>query len=150
MPIFEAVVGGEGALEPGSVPFLEVPADVVSSLGGGKRPKVSVTVNGHTFRSTVAVYSGRFYLPLNRENRSAARVDLGDRVRVALEPDTAPREVVIPERLAAALRARPGAREAFDGLAYTLRKEHAESVSSAKQAETADRRIRKILDRLPG
>ena len=34
----------------------EVPAEVVASLGKGKRPPVVVTVNGYTYRNTVAYF----------------------------------------------------------------------------------------------
>jgi hypothetical protein len=58
----------------------EVPGRVVDELGAGKRPAVQVTVNGHRFRSTVAVMGGRFLLPLNAQNRAAAGVAAGDDV----------------------------------------------------------------------
>jgi hypothetical protein len=50
----------------------EVPDEIVSALGKGKRPPVHVTIGGHTYRSTVAVMDGRSMLPLSAENRSAA------------------------------------------------------------------------------
>jgi hypothetical protein len=142
---FTTRVGGEGPLGPDSPPFLEVPAEVVDRLGPGKRPKVSVTVKGHTFRSTVAVYGGQFYLPLNKENRAAAGAELGELVEVSLEPDSAPREVVLPPDLEAALARAPRARAAFDRLSYSIRKAHAEAIGSAKREETRRRRLEKML-----
>ena len=94
----------------------EVPGRVVDELGAGKRPAVQVTVNGHRFRSTVAVMGGRFLLPLNAQNRAAAGVAAGDEVTVDIELDTAPRVVEVPADLAAALDAAPAARARFDGL----------------------------------
>jgi hypothetical protein len=34
---------------------LEVPPEAVEALGGGKRPRVTITVNGHSWRSRVAI-----------------------------------------------------------------------------------------------
>jgi hypothetical protein len=128
----------------------EVPPQVVEGLGGGRRPAVAVTINGHTYRSTVAVMGGRFLLPLSAENRSGAGVAAGDEVDVDIELDAAPREVAVPDDLVAALAA-AGARARFDALSFTYRKEHARSVEDAKTPETRQRRIAKIVAALaPG
>ncbi len=76
---------------------VEVPADVVERLGGGRRPAVRVSVNGYTYASTVGVMGGRSMLPLSAENRAAAGVSAGDEVEVELVADTSPREVELPE-----------------------------------------------------
>jgi hypothetical protein len=124
---------------------LVVPDDVVDSLRAGKRPPVTVTLGGHTYRSTIARRDGRYLLPLSAENRAAAGVAAGDRVEVEIELDTAPRTVEIPADLAAALDADPGVREHFDALPYTHRKEHVRAVESAKGAETRQRRVAGVL-----
>ena len=67
------------------------------------------TVNGYTWRTSVTRMRGEFLLGLNREVREAAGVAAGDEVEVAVELDTAPREVDVPPALAAALRADPQA-----------------------------------------
>ena len=61
---------------------MEVPAKVVDILGAGKRPPVRVTINGYTYRNTVAVYGGRFLLGVSAQNREGARVAAGDVVDV--------------------------------------------------------------------
>lgn len=125
-----------------------VPADVVGALGTGKKPRVLVTIGGHTYHSTVAVYGGVFMLPLSAANRNAAGVAADDEVEVSLRLDTGERTVAVPGDLATALDAHPGARAAFDRLSYTKRRERAESVESAKRADTRDRRIAKIVEEL--
>jgi hypothetical protein len=127
---------------------IQVPAEIVEAFGQGKRPKVKVTINGHTYRSTVAVYGGQFLLPLSKENREAAGVQGGQQVEVTLELDTAPRTVEVPADLAKALKAKPGAMQAFEALSYSARKEHVRQVESAKAAETRQRRIDKIVGQL--
>jgi hypothetical protein len=51
-----------------------VPVEVVESLGSSKRPAVRVTINGHTYRSSVAVMGGVFMLGVSAENRAGAGV----------------------------------------------------------------------------
>lgn len=128
---------------------IPVPADAVAGLGKGKRPPVKVTVNGFTYRSTVAAYGDVFLLPLSQERRSAAGVEAGDEVEITLELDTEPRTVDVPDDLAAALET-AGAREAFDKLAPSRRKEHVRQVETAKAEETRSRRIARIVEQLRG
>ena len=124
---------------------IEVPPEVVERLGSGKRPKVAVTVKGHTYRSTVGVMGGKYLVPVAAQAREAAGIAPGDRIAVTLELDTAPRTVDVPADLAKALgRLRP----AFDALSYTNRKEIVRLVEEAKTDETRQRRIAKAVARL--
>ena len=127
---------------------LPVPPAVIAELNSGKRPKVTVSLNGHTYRSTVAAYGDVFMLPLSAENRTAAGVKAGDMVEVTLELDLAPRTVEVPADLVAALAAEPGATEAFEALSYSMRKESVRQVESAKAQETRERRIAAIVAKL--
>ncbi len=145
MATFNTVVQQEEGMNATGLP---VPAEVVAGLGTGKRPKVAVTLNGYTYRSTVAAYGDVFMLPLSAEHRTAAGVKAGDPVEVTLELDVAPRIVEIPADLAAALAEKPGATEAFDALSYTLRKESVRQVESAKAQETRERRIAGIVSKI--
>jgi len=123
-----------------------VPTEVVEALGQGKkRPPVVVTVNGYTYRSTVAAYGDVFMLPLAAEHRTAAGVTAGDEIDVDLELDTAPREVDVPADFAAALDADPAARLTFDALSNSNKKWHTLNVEGAKSEETRRRRIEKSI-----
>ena len=124
---------------------IQVPDEVIEALGSGKRPAVKVTVNGYTYRSTVAVLGGVYMVGLSAQHRAAAGVAGGDEVDVDLELDTAPREVAVPADLAAALDAEPAARRAFDGLSYSNKSWHALQVDGAKTEETRQRRIAKSV-----
>jgi len=126
----------------------EVPADVVDALGAGKRPPVRVTINGHTYRNTVAVMGGVYMLGVSAENRAAAGVKGGDELDVDLELDTAPREITVPDDLNAALDLVPQARETFDRLSYSNKSWHVLQVTGAKTEETRARRIAKSIDAL--
>ncbi len=123
---------------------ISVPAEAIAALGGKKKPPVIVTVNGFTYRSTVAAYGDVYLIPLSQERRAAAGIAGGDVVEITLELDTEPRTVEVPDDLAAALD-KGGVRAAFDALAYSKRKEHVRQVESAKAQETRERRIAKIV-----
>ena len=121
----------------------------VAAVGeGAKRFAVVATVNGYTWRTSVMRMDGEFVLGLNRAAREGARAEAGDTVEVELTLDTAPREVAVPEDLAAALAGDPEARAAFDALSYTRRKEYALSLEEAKRPETRKRRLTRVLDQL--
>ena len=127
---------------------IEVPEDVVAALASGNRPPVTVTVGGHTYRTTVARMGGRFLVPLSAENRTAAGVAAGDQVDVDIQPDSGPREVAVPDDLTAALARDETARAYFDGLSYTHRKEWVRWIEEAKKAETRATRLAKTVESL--
>ena len=127
---------------------IEVPPEVVEALGQGKRPPVTVTINGFTYRSTVAVMGGAYMVGVSAENRAGAGVKGGDEVDVDMELDTAPREVAVPPELAAALDAEPEARATFDKLSNSNKSWHVLQVTGAKTDETRDRRIAKSIEAL--
>lgn len=127
---------------------IQVPDEVVGALGSGKRPAVKVTVNGYSYRSTVASMGGVFMISLSAEHRAGAGVGGGDEVEVDLELDSAPREVTVPPELAAALDAEPAARATFDGLSYSNKSWHVLQVTGAKTEETRQRRIARSVEAL--
>jgi len=129
---------------------IEVPPEVIEALGAGRKPPVNVTVNGYSYRSTVAVMGGRYMISFSSDKRAATGIQGGDPITVDLEVDTAPRTVEVPDDLAAALTAASGALEAFDALAPSARKAHVANVESAKTPDTRERRIAAIVTRLGG
>lgn len=141
MPKFKAIVLQAKDM---NATAIVVSAEIVEKLGAGKKPKVSVALNGYTYRSTIAVMGGKFMLPLAREHRAAAGVQGGDKVEVSLELDTAPREVEVPKDFAAALK-KAGLMKTFAALAYTHRKDHVHAIEEAKAPETRLRRIAKAI-----
>ena len=124
---------------------IRIPDEVVEALGSGRRPPVRVTIRGYTYRNTVAVMGGEYWIGVSAEHRAAAGVAGGDEVEVELELDTAPREVEVPADFAAALDAEPAARRTFDALSYSNRSWHVLSVTGAKTEETRQRRIAKSV-----
>ena len=127
---------------------IQVPDEVIEKLGSGRRPAVAVTINGFTYRSTVAVMDGVYMVGVNADNRAGAGVAGGDEVDVDIELDTAPREISVPAELAKALESEPKAKASFDALSYTNKSWHVYQVTGAKTDETRQRRIAKSIEML--
>ncbi|MBI1280797.1 MAG: DUF1905 domain-containing protein [Anaerolineaceae bacterium] len=144
MPTFHTTILSSG----GTTAGIKIPPEVVESLNAGKKPAVKVTINGKSYRSTVAVMGGAYMVGVSAENRAIVGVKAGDEVDVTLDLDTEPRVYDLPEDLAAALAAKPGATEAFHASAPSKRKEFVRQVNDAKTQETRERRIAKIVEQL--
>jgi len=141
---FITKIQGEGSR---NVTGIVVPPRVVEALGQGKRPPVKVTLNGYTYRSTVASMGGKFMISLSAEHRERAGARAGEKVEVQLELDTEPRTSPLPDDLKAAL-VRARLLEAFEQAAPSRRKEFVRQVESAKAPETRTRRIGKVIEAL--
>ena len=141
---FRAVLELDGRTAPG----ITVPAAVLDGLGSGKRPAVRVTINGHSYASTIGTMGGVPKIPVSAAHRKAAGITAGDTVDVTVEPDTSPRSVTIPSDLAAALDRDRGARAFFDTLTASQQKGFVTPIEQAKTADTRDRRIEKAVTAL--
>ncbi|MDR6438251.1 hypothetical protein J2790_003412 [Paenarthrobacter nicotinovorans] len=124
---------------------IEVPPEVVDALGAGKRPPVVVTINGKSYRSSIAVMAGKYMVGVSSANRELTGVAAGDTVGVGLEVDTEPRVVEVPDDLAAALDAEPEAKAFYGTLNYSAQRRYVEPIADAKTEETRARRIAKVV-----
>ncbi|MFB8003390.1 YdeI/OmpD-associated family protein [Nocardia sp. NPDC056000] len=122
-----------------------VPPEIVEALGGGKRPKVRVTIGDTTFRNSVAPMNGVYMLGLNADVRQQTGIAADDVIEIDLQLDTEPRVVEVPDDFAAALNREPRAAAAFDQLSYSNRRAHVLSIEGAKTAATRERRIAKSI-----
>lgn len=112
------------------------------------RPLVVATINGHSWRSRVALMRGLCLLGISAANRAACGVAAGDVVEVELVLDTEPREVDEPADLALALAADAQARAAFDRLPFGLKRKHVAAIEAASKPEVRQRRIAKLVETL--
>ena len=126
---------------------IQVPEETLEALGAGRRPAVTATVNGYSYRTTIGYMDGNPMLSFSAEHRDASGIQAGDAVEVEIALDTAPRTVGVPEDLAAALKA-AGATAAYEASAPSMKKEYVRQVESAKAQETRERRIQKIVNTL--
>jgi Bacteriocin-protection, YdeI or OmpD-Associated/Domain of unknown function (DUF1905) len=125
----------------GSMCYIPVPFDPAPVFGRVRAP-VKVTLNGYTYRSTIAAMGGGMHLiPLRKSNREAAGLEGNETLSVTLALDTEKREIKPPADLAKALRAAPPAWDRWNELSYSHQREYAESVEDAKKPETRARRI---------
>ncbi|KAB2662688.1 DUF1905 domain-containing protein [Brucella tritici] len=134
----------------GNATGVEVPDNVMQVLGPAGRPPVTITINGHTWRSRVAAMRGQRLIGISAANRAAARISEGDIVEIDVELDEAPREVAEPADLADALNDCPQARASFDRLPFGLRQKHVRTIEEAKSADVRKRRIGKLIATLEG
>lgn len=124
---------------------MAIPEDVVLALGKGKRPPVNVTINGYTYRSTVAPMGGRYLIGVSAANRAAAGVNGGETHEIELTLDSAPRVVELPADFAAALAADPAAKATFEALSPSNKGYHTALIADAKTDETRARRIERSI-----
>jgi len=129
---------------------IHVPDEVVAALGAGKRPPVLVTINGYSYRNTIAVMGGVSMVGVSAEHREKARVAGGDEVAVDIELDTQPREAALPDDFRQLLEREPAAKQSFESLSYSRKQALVLPIDQAKTPETRQRRIEKALIALRG
>jgi hypothetical protein len=150
-------IGETMAAKPGSVSFdttvtatgnntgIVVPDEVLEQLAAGRRPPVLVSLNGYEYRNTVGVMNGKAMISVSAAVRTATGLQGGDPVQVMLTVADRPREVVIPDDFAVALAADEQAGAFFGTLSNSLQRYHVDSITSAKSADTRQRRIDKAI-----
>lgn len=128
----------------GSACFIPLPFDPKAVFGKVRAP-VKVTLNGYTYRSTIAAMGGPPCIALRRSNREAAGLEGGETLEVRLDLDTEQREVTPPADFLRALKATPGASNRWRALSYSHQREHVEAIEEAKKPETRARRIENAI-----
>lgn len=124
-----------------------IPDDVCTELRGSPgraRIPVQATFDGVPYQGSVVSMGGAMVLGIQNGILAAIGKTIGDVVTVTIERDVAERTVEVPADLAKALRA-AGAREAFDALSYTARKEHVRGIEEAKKPETRATRVERAV-----
>jgi Bacteriocin-protection, YdeI or OmpD-Associated/Domain of unknown function (DUF1905) len=129
----------------GNYTGIVVPEAMIEQLGAGRRPTVVVNVNGYEYRSTVGVMGGRHMISISAAIRGDTGLTVGDPIHVVLTLAASPREVTVPDDLAAALSADPTAGAFFAKLSNSLQRYHVDNISAARTTETRQRRIDKAI-----
>jgi hypothetical protein len=136
---FDATLDLDGKTATG----ITVPAEIVTTLDAGKRPSVQVTINGHSFSTTIGSVKGVFKIPVSAERRELIHAAAGDSLRVSVVLAAAPGQVAVPQDLADALASDPGTEEFFAGLTPSQKKGFIAPIEDAKTADTRARRVEK-------
>ena len=127
---------------------IEVPEDILTALGRGRRVKVVATVNGYSYRTSVAPAYGKILMPFSSEHRAASGLSGGEAIEVEIIPDDAPREVEVPADLATALADAPDAAAFLAGLSHTHQLAYVLWIEDAKKPETRSARVAKAVEML--
>jgi uncharacterized protein YdeI (YjbR/CyaY-like superfamily) len=132
----------------GNATAVEIPDEQMQSLSPEPRPPVTITINGHSWRSRVAIMNGRRLVGISAAHRIAAGIAEGEEIDIDVALDTAPREVELPDDLSSALDGNPPARAAFDKLPFGLKGKHVRDIEAARTPEVRARRIGKLVEAL--
>ncbi|MEP7279553.1 MAG: YdeI/OmpD-associated family protein [Bacteroidota bacterium] len=135
-------------LQSGNNTGIEVPEKIIAQLGAGKKPSVVITLNGYTYRNTVAVMGGKYLVSLSKVNRTNAGVKGGDTLEINLDLDTAPRLVELPPDFEKIIGKNKPAGIAYGKLSPSRKKAMVLSITDAKTKETRAKRIEKALAEL--
>jgi hypothetical protein len=124
---------------------MNAPFDVQETFGTKARVPVRGTINGFPFRSSLMPMGGCHGMAVNRAMREGAKVHAGDVVDVVLQKDSEERAVEAPTELKKELAKNKKAQERWEKLSFTHKKEMAHSITGAKQEETKQRRLAKVM-----
>lgn len=126
--------------------YVLVPPDVMDSFSGRVRVRIRATINGVTWRTTIADMGNGPMVGVTAATRTAAGIERGDRVTLTIALDTEEGIVDVPADFARAMT--KGQRSAYDTMSYTLRKEYVQWIEGAKKPETRLRRIAQACTKL--
>jgi hypothetical protein len=144
---FSATLTGRGPN--GAWTFLPIPFDVNATFGAKGRVPVTGTINGFPFRTSIMPQGdGTHAMPVDKALQRGAAAGAGDVVEVVIARDAGERVVAVPPELTDALAGDPAARDAFERMAYSHRKEYADWIAGAKKSETRVARAVKAVEML--
>jgi hypothetical protein len=111
---------------------------------------VQVRLGGATFRCNVVKYAGAWRLYLNMPMREAAGKDVGDTVLIEIEHDPGPRIEPMSSALLRELERNDAARDGFDRLTASRKKEILRYLNGARTTATLERNVGKVMAYLTG
>lgn len=129
---------------------IPVPAEVVAALKGGLHPKVALTLNGYTYRSSIAKYGDEFWIPASKARRAEGHLEVGVPYEIEINLDSEPRTVELPTELVDHFASHPDQQSAWDALSYSSQLRMVTPVLNARKPETRQRNIDKIITQLKG
>jgi uncharacterized protein YdeI (YjbR/CyaY-like superfamily) len=127
-----------------------VPFDIDKAWPERRRLRVRGEIEGYAFRTSLFAFgdsSGHFLL-VNKKMQAAAKIRLGEKISILLEPDLEERETVIPAELTKALKSDRSLRKYFDKMSPSMRRYIGGWVGEPKSAETRVKRAEKMAERL--
>ena len=127
---------------------LKPPFDVVEVFGRKGRVPVKGTINGFPFRSSLMNMGDGHFMVVNAQLRDGAKCKKGDTVSVVMELDTEERAVQVPPYLKKIIASDAMAKEFWEKLSFTHKKEYVREIEDAKRPETREKRIAAMMNAL--
>jgi len=129
--------------------YIEVPFNVEEKFGTKARVPVKGTIDGVAFRSTISPMGGGCHvMVIPQAMRKNLGKTHGDSIHITMERDNEERTVELPDDLEALLSNHADAREFFETLSYTHKKEYVQWITSAKRETTRMERLNRTLSML--
>ena len=129
--------------------FLVLPASASARLPTRSMTTVEGTINDHPFQATLEPDGqGSHWLKVTQALREAAGADVGDTVALEVAPVDKEPEPKMPADLRKALAANADARATWSDITPVARRDWIHWITSGKQAETRERRIRTACEML--
>lgn len=129
---------------------IPVPPEVVAGLGGGNHPKVELTLNGFTYRSSIAKMGDEFWIPASKARRTEGKLEVDVPYEIEIALDTGPRTVDVPEELAAHFATDPAAKSVWEAMSYSVQLRTVTPINNAKKPGTRQRNVDKVITQLRG
>lgn len=140
---FDAVIIKRDGLD---AAFIEFPYDVETEFGVRGQVKVKANFDGIEYRGSLARMGTNCHiLGLTQQIRRAIGKQAGDNVHVVVYQDMEERIVDIPDDLTKRLDENYEAKEFFDALSYTSKKQYVSWICDAKKEETRRTRLEKSI-----
>ncbi|MDF2541548.1 MAG: antitermination protein NusB [Herbinix sp.] len=124
--------------------YVEPPFDV-KEVFGAKRVKVKATFDGIEYRGSIVSMGGCYMIGITQEIRNKIGKSFGDTIQVTVEKDEEERLIELPEDFAKALDQNNKAKDTFDTLSFTKKKEYVTWITEAKKPETRANRLEQAI-----
>lgn len=139
---FEGVIKGDKVGR-----WIDFPYDLKDTFDKGNLVPIIATFDGIEYQGSLAKMGGKKAMLLLRNDvRAKLGKDIGDKVDVTVTLDDKPRTIEIPKELAQEFKKNKEAKEYFESLAFTHRKEYVKWITEAKKEETRTNRVKKAIE----
>ncbi|WP_353134299.1 YdeI/OmpD-associated family protein, partial [Pseudopedobacter sp.] len=136
-------------------PYVQVPNNILEQIfvlaekDKGFIP-VKGTVNESPYQQTLVKYRGLWRLYINTTMLKDSPKRIGEKIHITLSLDLSDRTILPHPRLLEALEENKAAREVFDRISPSLRKEIIRYISFLKTEESITKNVNKAIDFLLG
>lgn len=129
--------------------FVEFPFDVQELFGKKGKLKVRAVFDGKVlYRGSLFNMGHKCHvLGMTKDIRKQLNKTFGDQVQVEIEEDLEKRKVAVPEDVALLLDTNRKAKEYYEGLSFTDRKEYMNWIESAKKQEAREKRLMLFIEK---